>query len=751
LYQQGKRIKKMQLFTNGNTFTLMDNYYLSSQVFSTSYSSSGEKHLKFILTYEDNSTKITYATLDVSVPSTVHKKSISDPLVVDGTIDADDRLEYQGYGETSRLRGRLDYRIYYDTQNEDTVLDKPLIILDGYDPGDERKIDEDDFPVGTPKEEIKTIFDIMSYIDPNIDEKKPISLVDKYRDLGFDVIVVNNPVYDNGATQTIKLPIGEFEIPILTDGGTDYIQRNAYTFISLLRRFKAQMEGKEKFVIVGPSMGGLISRYALATMEKKLTETGDATLWDHNTRLWVSFDSPHQGANIPIGVQKGIQHFASSFNNEAAKEFIRLLDRPAPSEMLVNHYTNDTDYPVGKSGYRDRFQAELDALGYPQNLRKVALINGSISGSLNGISKAKYLDMTARLPFISTDFLESDFYHATNNKTGLEKELTYYGRMNVKLWCVFGSCATVTWGRHKSYSKPYSKGSYDIAPGGYTDAQNQLLNGAEGSSWWSIFKGSWNVRLINKLSIRGNLYDPTHSFIPTKSALAFVGNEVLDENISHENLVCAGKTPFDAYYAPEENQQHIFLTPKNVAWLDKELKGNNVFIDNSDLSVGGTMCKGETRTFTFENCTYTGMPIWDVSNNLEIITSDNSSITVKALASVGEADIKVTLDDIVIQKSVHLGKPNAGYIFIKSEENAYRKYHYITFELSSPSSGAEWFYFAPPGCRFTELSDNQLRAELPINFEGFIEIGARVSNKCGVSTTFYDEPITKLGGSKFQL
>ncbi len=183
------------------------------------------------------------------------------------------------------------------------------------------------------------------------------------------------------------------------NGGGDYIQRNAFVLISLLRRLKNMQQGTKEMVVIGPSMGGLISRYALAYMEKKLAENPSNSAhqkkWNHNTRLWVSFDSPHQGANIPIGVQKGLQYFADVLENEGAKEFIDIqLERPATKQMLINYYTNNTHFPVGSVGFRDRFQTELDNLGMPKNLRRVALLNGSIMGALNGVSSDKYLAST---------------------------------------------------------------------------------------------------------------------------------------------------------------------------------------------------------------------------------------------------------------------------------------------------------------------------------------------------------------------
>jgi hypothetical protein len=305
-------------------------------------------------------------------------------------------------------------------------------------------------------------------------------------------------------------------------------------------------------------MGGLISRYALAYMEKKLAETG-LEKWNHNTRLWISFDSPHQGANIPIGVQKGIQYFADEFEVESAQEFLyQQLNKPATKQMLVNHYTNNSSLPVGASNFRNRFQNELDQLGMPQNLRKVALINGSIMGALNGISKGKYLNITDDLTHLSpffypipiigavhtlvsnifADELVSDFYHSTNKKTGSEEHFTFDGGIKGNfLWWSWYKTRT----SFKSISKP--KGSYDVAPGGYFNAQGLLAE--QSTTPDTGFELIPFTVLFHNLNT--TIYDQTHSFIPTKSALSYTGSTVLYEVIGTKDRVCAGETPFDGY------------------------------------------------------------------------------------------------------------------------------------------------------------------------------------------------------------
>ena len=94
-----------------------------------------------------------------------------------------------------------------------------------------------------------------------------------------------------------------------------------------------EMIQNEKLVITGSSMGGQVVRYALAYMEKHNM--------NHNTRLYISQDSPHLGANIPLGVQDFLDYNATILHNADARESMdRKLDNPAAREMLLQHHLN---------------------------------------------------------------------------------------------------------------------------------------------------------------------------------------------------------------------------------------------------------------------------------------------------------------------------------------------------------------------------------------------------------------------------
>jgi hypothetical protein len=91
--------------------------------------------------------------------------------------------------------------------------------------------------------------------------------------------------------------------------------------------------------LAGASMGGLVSRYALAYMEKNGLP--------HPVRTYISFDSASLGADIPLGIQYWIKFFSTQASEAAT--LLAILDRPAARQMLVYHYSDPpgpTDRPI---------------------------------------------------------------------------------------------------------------------------------------------------------------------------------------------------------------------------------------------------------------------------------------------------------------------------------------------------------------------------------------------------------------------
>ena len=133
--------------------------------------------------------------------------------------------------------------------------------------------------------------------------------------------------------------VGEYDLVFVTFyDGTDDITRNAALLeyvIGQVNTLKAAAGGTTQNVVMGMSMGGLVARYALADMTKKGLSTG--------TRLLITHDSPHEGANVPLGLQYliemlgGVHFFGYNISNVYPQynESINLLNQPATQQMLL--------------------------------------------------------------------------------------------------------------------------------------------------------------------------------------------------------------------------------------------------------------------------------------------------------------------------------------------------------------------------------------------------------------------------------
>ncbi|MGW0332072.1 hypothetical protein ACWD0J_09415 [Streptomyces sp. NPDC003011] len=141
---------------------------------------------------------------------------------------------------------------------------------------------------------------------------------------------------------------------------------NARAAEAAIRETIEHRRGNAPLVVGGFSMGGIVTRYALADMERKRM--------DHQTALYFSYDSPHRGASIPVGVQ-AFSHFIP-FANDFAKQ----MDSPAARQMLWRHYDKDTK-KIGVAPERTEFLDALDRLGgWPQIPMKIAVANGRADG-----------------------------------------------------------------------------------------------------------------------------------------------------------------------------------------------------------------------------------------------------------------------------------------------------------------------------------------------------------------------------------
>lgn len=443
------------------------------------------------------------------------------------SIDA--AIPYQGFGEAIAHIGTGEYKIYYD--NIDGVLDQPIFFVDGFDPNDTRTIGN--------------MYNLLDFGNSNE------NLADVLRNEGFDIVVLNFPTYVSSSDNTTEI-----------NGGADFIQRNAFIFTNLINTINTMKVGMEQNVIIGPSMGGLISRYALRYMEQNAMT--------HDTRLYISFDSPHLGANIPIGIQYLFNYVVNGDPGipEARPLVDGLLNSAAAQQMLIDHYSSHVDAsgieqdntvhtPKGAANYRNEFQAELDAMGFPQNTRNVTITNGSGIGAMTGTPGMALINHT-----FDTGPMSLPPFGDINTRVILNINFAPIASQNIKVIDLAGQANFITWFDVFSFKANAESTSFsdglDSAPGGQFD-----LN---------VFDDNTNPLLTEFVQ---NLNSQYFNFIPTLSGLA-ISNETNWYANPNTN-----DSPFDNAYLPSDNEPHLTLTDGNVAFALEEIRGESLSINTN--------------------------------------------------------------------------------------------------------------------------------------------------------------------------
>ncbi|WP_328787997.1 MULTISPECIES: esterase/lipase family protein [unclassified Streptomyces] len=150
------------------------------------------------------------------------------------------------------------------------------------------------------------------------------------------------------------------------------IQENADAVIEAVKRAVAMRVGNHRLAVGGFSMGGLVTRYALVKMESEQV--------DHQTGLYWSYDTPHRGAWIPLGLQ-AFAHYSRKLNDG----FSRQINSSAARQLLAWHI-EEWDGKPRVDELREKLLAELDRMGnWPAIPLKIGVANGVGNGQGNGI------------------------------------------------------------------------------------------------------------------------------------------------------------------------------------------------------------------------------------------------------------------------------------------------------------------------------------------------------------------------------
>ncbi len=572
----------------------------SNQAFQVSFSKNGKQivHCKIVFTNGEATLQDIELEIDNQITGATNKtNSLSFNTV--NTLTAS--IPYQGYDETAAYLAQGEFEIFPDTV--DGILDKPIFLLDGFDPGDSRNI--------------PGIYSLLNY------GTSGQNLGDIVRAQGYDVIILNFPTYTRTGTTTV------------VDGGVDYIQRNAMLLVELMNQVNAQKQGTAQNVVIGPSMGGLIARYALRYMEQNSLT--------HDARLYISFDSPHLGANVPIGFQHLFNYMGFGPIGDTTMQSIvnGMLKSPAAREMLIDQFeghlqsgsttqfmTTPTSalLPTGCPNFRSVFQNELNTMGFPTTTRNVAIVNGAGNGTMTGTPGMSVMNHTFNTSSTQRAIINVNFTPVANSQLTVSH---FQGQQWVLFWITAYDSSAI------SKSPTYTDG-LDSAPGGRFDMSSLSSLGAGNATM---------TEFMNNLQI---MY---FDFIPVWSSMCLSNTTNLYTPLSTSSV-----TPFLASSVPNTNENHVTLTDTNVAFALNEILGtlnthenvalNSVWIKNpietaiqinssytiENASINITDILGKT-VYTANNQNIEGtleIPL-NISNGVYLITikNDQGSITKK--------------------------------------------------------------------------------------------------------------------------
>ncbi|MEU6967220.1 hypothetical protein AB0A71_05645 [Kitasatospora aureofaciens] len=155
------------------------------------------------------------------------------------------------------------------------------------------------------------------------------------------------------------------------------IQHNARAATAAIQQAGAERTGTKPLTVGGVSMGGIVTRYALAKLENEGV--------DHGTGTYLSWDSPHNGAWIPLILQQMAYFFEKLTPAEPGRPGQADLIRSPAAQQLLWAWVPDAKYSgevATASRLRTEFVRELADLGnFPRRPRLLGVANGRGDGT----------------------------------------------------------------------------------------------------------------------------------------------------------------------------------------------------------------------------------------------------------------------------------------------------------------------------------------------------------------------------------
>lgn len=437
----------------------------------------------------------------------------------------------------------------------------------------------------------------------------------------------------NEAELTVPLQNNQMDIVFIDfDQGSGDMYINAELTKEVIRQvneLKAENNSFYENVVMGFSMGGVLGRMALREMELD----GE----DHQTKDFISYDSPQQGANIPLALQylikdlggdveEGLYNSTSEINEANTSIstltglyflqswinvfsggdfelfiispvgipldqdqqaqlaiFSKMALSPAAKQLLIyqTHESTTTNYT------HDAYQADehitfmnyLEGLGYPQDCRKTAISNGNSNGD-----KTKNLDPGDKLFQIKIDKNVSgfeanfDLWGESMPYTSSSFEKFYHARAfgHKTLWSIWGWEPTITFTLYSRYGHVKNSQPFDTAPGGLFVMDNTQFSADSLDA--SFIDEGFEID-------QPTIFSHKFGFIPTVSSLGLDQMDNVNYSFGTTDISAAGtgESPFDvissfgdySLFSSQYNQKHVDFSSEHSTKVSEAIFPTN--------------------------------------------------------------------------------------------------------------------------------------------------------------------------------
>jgi hypothetical protein len=648
-------------------------------------------------------------------------------------------------GDTMQIR----YSINNPTRtNSNPHLRKPLIYVEGYDiSGKYNILNLISDNIQTPGEWVKLTqdYDFMHYLDD-------VS--------GYDLVFINyNTLRSFEDNSKMLQHVIEWVKQDKTAGG--YTEQN---------------------VMIGVSAGGVLARYTLARMTK--TISSEST----DTRLLITHDSPHQGANVPLA----FQHFLYDLGNvkilgnkikdnlEDLKNFFVLNTLPATAELLrarvidengtvaINTFLNGSNSPYQQ-------MIKFAPSDHQPIYRFIATAQGSQCGvsvmSSNGLPLANYDGDFAivrwKLLFLPRPYRTNYFLTTQLSalpSTGTQSQIEYfkYSR-RFSYWGIGFGTKTL---KEVRRNNPTGFTDWDAAPGS-TQSINDRTDGSLNTGltkqklpWYATpFVG---IRAGLNMNVTQDLF----SFVSTTSALDAPTGTSLNTVYLFQNTGTSG-TSSQKYIAQEKfssgsntyyNQNHTDFTARNSRWIYNEMQDItqpidcNDYCDISSIPINGSNIVCGCNTYTINGLTPNTTVTWNATpSGYVTITPNGSSVSVCKIYN-GNITLTATISggcgNGSIQKQIYVGTPTVSGTYSYNGQSHPLQYYSgtssynsvcnsITANTNMQISGASFVNWQRQSASISSLTWNQSGNNINFYFwsVGQTEVfRINAANTCGTTT-----------------